>query len=164
LEHNDTTSAMGLPSDQPLNPSSGEPQRRSGRYRYHGGKPADPNEGVHPEMVDADASQQPTAGIPGSPDELIAMQARSERLEKPEQEPSAKVQEVLDLIEQLDTSASEDQQIALTLVRQLEGFHDEVVEEMKDDAQAKHTQIIAWAIDADRLMRSRILLESVDLE
>ena len=35
---------------------------------------------------------------------------------------------------------------------------------MKDDEQAKHSQIVAWSIDADRLMRSRILLESVDLE
>ncbi|MEA5421848.1 hypothetical protein [Synechococcus sp. CCY9202] len=157
-------SAMGFPSDQPLKSSSGEPQRRSGRYRYHGGKPADPNEGVHPEMVDSDPSEPPATGIPGSPDELIAMQARSERPEKPDRELSARVQEVLDLIEQLDISTAEDQQIALTLVRHLEGFHDEVVEEMKADEQAKHSQIVAWSIDADRLMRSRILLESVDLE
>ncbi|MFM7676085.1 MAG: hypothetical protein ACKO5F_10995 [Synechococcus sp.] len=155
---------MGLPPSQPENPSSGEPQRRSGRYRYSGGKPADPNEGVHPEMVDADPSAPGAAGIPASPEELFAMQARLERPEKPERQLSAKVQEVLDLIDQLDTTAQEDQQIALTLLRQLEVFHDEVVEEMRDDEEARHSQIIAWAIDADRLMRSRILLESVDLE
>ena len=35
---------------------------------------------------------------------------------------------------------------------------------MQEDDGAKHSQIVAWAIDADRLMRSRLLLESVDLE
>ena len=39
------------------------------------------------------------------------------------------MKEVLDLIEKLDTNAAEDQQIALTLVRKLESFHDEMVDE-----------------------------------
>lgn len=89
---------------------------------------------------------------------------KPERPEKPERQQSTKVKEVLDLIEKLETNAAEDQQIALTLVRRLEGFHDEVVNEMKDDAEAKHSQIISWAIDADRLYRARMLLDSVDLE
>jgi hypothetical protein len=67
-------------------------------------------------------------------------------------------------MEQLETSAHEDQQIALEIVRHLERFHDEVVEEMQDDTDAKHSQIVAWAVDADRLMQSRILLASVDLD
>ena len=49
-------------------------------------------------------------------------------------------------------------------MRQLEQFHDNVVEERQDDNEAKHAQIVSWAIDADRLMRCRMLLESVDLD
>jgi len=49
-------------------------------------------------------------------------------------------------------------------VRRLESFHDGVVDEMKEDEEARHSQIVSWAIDADRLYRARMLLESVDLE
>jgi hypothetical protein len=145
-----------------------EPRRESGRYRFRGGRSIDPSEGVHPEMNDLDQPGPPPRGIPNSPDELIAMQEpmpdRPERPEKPERQQSAKVQQVLDLIKTLDTNAYEDQQIALALVRHLERFHDDVVEELQEDADAKHTQIVSWAVDADRLMRCRHLLESVDLE
>jgi hypothetical protein len=104
-------------------------------------------------------------GIPATPQELIAMQEqRPERPQKPERQRSAKVQQVLDLIEQLETGAAEDRQIALTLVRKLERFHDGVVDELKKDEEAKHSQIIGWAVDADRLYRSRMLLESVNLD
>ena len=89
---------------------------------------------------------------------------RAERPQKPEKQKSAKVNEVLELISKLDTSSLEDQQIALSLVRGLENFHDGVVEDMREDNDAKHSQIIAWSIDADRLMRSRMLLESIDLD
>lgn len=89
---------------------------------------------------------------------------RSDRPEKPIRQQSAKVSQVLDLIERLDTTAGEDQQIALSLVRHLERFHDEVVDEMQNDPEANHQQLTAWSIDADRMMRSRILLESVDLD
>jgi hypothetical protein len=49
-------------------------------------------------------------------------------------------------------------------VRKLEAYHDQIVEELQDDESARHTQIVAWSIDADRLFQSRRLLESVDLE
>jgi hypothetical protein len=39
-----------------------------------------------------------------------------------------------------------------------------VVKDLQDDDDAKHAQIVSWAIDADRLYRARMLLESVDLE
>ncbi|QPN66548.1 hypothetical protein [Synechococcus sp. CBW1006] len=156
---------MSSPADHPQNPSSDEHRSRSGRYRYCGGKAIDPNEGVHPEMVEAEQPQPIASEIPNSPQELIAMQQnKPERPEKPERQQSAKVKEVLDLIEKLDTDAAEDQQIALTIVRHLESFHDDVVKEMQDDTDAKHSQIVAWSIDADRLMRSRLLLESIDLD
>ena len=148
---------MSKPSDN-SSPSTG------GRYRFFGGRFADPNEGVHPEMVDLDGTAADSSGIPDSPDALIAMQEnKPERPEKPERIHSAKVKQVLDLLEKLETSADDDQQIALAILRQLERFHDGVVEEMREDEEAKHSQIAAWAVDADRLMHCRIFLESIDL-
>jgi len=135
-----------------------------GRYRFQGNRPLDPAAGVHPEMAADQADAPQGAGIPNTPEELIAMQEnKPERPEKPERQQSVKVKQVLDLIEKLDSSAAEDQQIALTLVRKLENFHDGVVEEMQKDDDAKHSQIVSWAVDADRLYRARMLLESVDL-
>ncbi|MCS5690637.1 hypothetical protein NZK33_01385 [Cyanobium sp. FGCU-6] len=105
------------------------------------------------------------AGIPNTPQELIAMQqSKPERPEKPERRKSEKVEQVLDLIGNLDSSDGEDLEIALVIVGHLERMHDEVVAEMRDDDNARHTQIIRWAVDADRLYRARLLLESVDLE
>jgi hypothetical protein len=152
--------------------SEADSQPLSGRYRFCAGRPVDPSEGLHPELADTAQAVPLAAGIPSSPQELIAMQSndnipdndRAERPEKPERSRSAKVNEVLELISKLETSGLEDQQIALSLVRGLESFHDGVVEELRDDDEAKHSQIIAWAVDADRLMRCRILLESVDLD
>ena len=152
--------------------SEADSQPLSGRYRFCAGRPVDPSEGLHPELADTAQAVPLAAGIPSSPQELIAMQSndnipdndRAERPEKPERSRSAKVNEVLELISKLETSGLEDQQIALSLVRGLESFHDGVVEELRDDDDAKHSQIIAWSIDADRLMRSRIPLESVDLD
>jgi hypothetical protein len=152
--------------------SEADSQPLSGRYRFCAGRPVDPSEGLHPELADTAQAAPLAAGIPSSPQELIAMQSndnipdndRAERPEKPVRSRSAKVNEVLELISKLETSGLEDQQIALSLVRGLESFHDGVVEELREDDDAKHSQIIAWSIDADRLMRSRMLLESVDLD
>ena len=142
-----------------------KPNQPRGRYRFQGGQPLDPNAGVHPEMATGQDATPVGTGIPNTPQELIAMQQnKPERPEKSERQQSAKAKQVLDLIKTLATSAAEDQEIALTLVRRLESFHDEVVAEMKDDAEAKHSLIAAWAIDADRLMHCRIFLENVDLE
>ena len=152
------------PNPQPgPQPSQGEAGHR---YRFRNGKPVDPAEGLHPEMADLDQVPLPSCPIPTSPDALIAMQSKSsnERPEKPVRQQSAKVKQVVDLIESLDTSSHEDQQIALMLVRHLERMHDDIVDEMRDDSDAKHSQIVAWAVDADRLMRCRNLLESVDLD
>lgn len=106
------------------------------------------------------------AGTPNTPQELIAMQANlPASAEEPEpQQGSDKVQAVLQVLEDLVTNPAEDQQIALFLLRRLENFHDLVVSELKRDDDAKHSQIVSWAVDADRLYRSRMLLETVDLE
>ena len=134
------------PNPQPgPQPSQGEAGHR---YRFRNGKPVDPAEGLHPEMADLEQVPEPSCPIPTSP---VRQQ-------------SAKVKQVVDLIESLDTSAHEDQQIALMIVRHLERMHDDIVDEMRDDSDAKHSQIVAWAVDADRLMRCRNLLESVDLD
>lgn len=160
-------SPEGAASEQPCD--RGAPERRGGRYRFRPGRPTDLDGGLPPgpeQEPGSNPTQEPSAtGIPNSPQELIAMQEpRSERPEKPERKPSAKVTQILDLIESLDTTAAEDQRIALALVRHLESFHDEMVEELKDDPEARHSQIVSWAIDGDRLYRCRMLLESVDLE
>lgn len=156
---------MTQPTDATPGPQANEPRQPRGRYRFQGDQSLDPDAGVHPEMAGEQAATPVGGGIPNSPQELMAMQAnKPERPQKPERQESAKVQKALDLIEKLDTTPAEDQQIALTLVRKLEGFHDEVVAEMKNDGDAKHSQIVSWAVDADRLYRSRMLLESIELE
>lgn len=150
----------------PYEPPAGSPSPDSGRYRYRRANAVDPKEELHPEMLEQDV--EVAANTPDTISELIAMQekASSDRPEKPDKDPkpSARVQEVLDLLNRLETTAAEDHEIALLLVRSLEDIHDGVVNEMKEDVGAKYSQIVAWAIDADRLMRSRLLLESVDLE
>lgn len=159
---------MSPSNEQPLNPSADDAMAANGRYRFQAGKPVDPDDGVHPELRSSafnDPTATPAVAIPDSPEQLIAMQEKKpERHEKRSEPTRPKVSQVLELIEKLDTNAYEDQQIALALVRQLEQFHDNVVEEMQDDNEAKHAQIVSWAIDADRLMRCRMLLESVDLD
>ena len=151
--------------------ATGGQARPSGRYRFCNGRPVDPEEGVHPEMRSDSAaanSSKPadSEAIPSSPAELIAMQDKSNhpRPEKPERQTSANVTQIMELIDKLDTKAAEDLEIAFRLVRRLESFHDEVVDDMRNDADASHNQLISWAIDADRLMQARILLGNVDLE
>jgi hypothetical protein len=181
-------SALGTDADDPER-SHGRPERQQGAARRCGAAgfhPADHNLGgffgnrrPHPLWISTPAghdrgfrlslafADSPSIAIPQSPDRLIAMQENKpekDRPKKPERSAPEKVKQVLELINSLDTNAYEDQQIALTLVRNLEQFHDKVVDEMQDDEEASHSQIVGWAIDADRLMRCRMLLESVDLD
>ncbi len=138
-----------------------------GRYRFRRGQSIDPLEELHPEMADQEV--EVGSGIPSTPEELIFMQENetngidlANRANKTTKI-TDKVQKVLDLINELETSPPEDQQIAITLVQRLEVFHDEVVNKMKANTMAKHSQIVAWAVDADRLYRSLSLLETIDL-
>ena len=147
-------------------PPSNSPSPDNGRYRFRLGKPVDPKEDLHPEM--SEQGIEVSTGTPNTIDELIAMQDKTngDRPEKADKDPkpSARIQEIFDLIDKMKTTAAEDHQIALYLVRSLEDFHDGIVKEMQEDDGAKHSQIVAWTVDADRLMRSRLLLESVDLD
>jgi hypothetical protein len=127
---------------------------------------ADPNEERHPEMAEADAIPS-GAGVPTSPEALIAMQSREGVPEggASEHQPlTDKVREVLQRIEELDTSALEVQMLALALVRLLEEHHEQVMEGLLSNEGACHQQIMLWATDAERLTHCRMLLESVDLE
>lgn len=121
----------------------------------------------HPEDPGGEAGGEPGAdnplAIPDSPQQLLAMQKGEGAIPAPPTS-SPRVLEVLERINALETTSAEDKQIALALLRKLEDLHDEIVEELRDDPEAPHSQIIAWSIDADRLTRARILLESVDLQ
>lgn len=179
-----TRNSRPQPSAEDPAPGHGAPQehtRPSGRYRFCSGQPVDPEEDVHPEMrSDAgtachlqngqrqanQSDSHDTEAVPSSPEALIAMQDRASQPhpEKPERQTSANVIEVMELIDRLDTRAAEDLEIAFRLVRRLERFHDDVVDEMRNNPEASHNQLICWAIDADRLMQARTLLGNVDLE
>lgn len=143
-----------------------QPESSNGRYRFQGQQPMDPNADVHPEMLSSAAMEPLNADIPNSPEDLIAMQdtpPRPNRPEKPERKRSEKVTQVLDLIKSLSTSPADDQAIALSLLNKLEDFHDQVVSELAEDEDAKHTQIVSWAVDADRLYQARLLLQNVEM-
>lgn len=168
---------MSSPSNSASSSSAGagagatDAQARSGRYRFCAGQPLDPSgEGttasLHPELQAEALPITTSAGVPDSPAQLLAMQDNTPtpRPEKGPRQPSARLQQVLDLIESLDLEPADDLDLALRLVRRLESYHDSIVEDLRDDDGADHAQIVAWAIDADRLMRSRLLLESVDLD
>ena len=161
-------SGSGQPQQQPRLPQS---RRPSGRYRFVAGRAVDPAEAAplepgHPELDVQDAPHQSGVSVPESPAQLIAMQnnAPKPRPEKPEPQSNPTVKAVMELLDTLEATAAEDLEIAVRLVRRLEGYHDSVVDDLRDDDSASHNQIIAWAVDADRLMRSRLLLESIDLE
>ena len=69
---------MTRPQDQN---SDDAPQQPSGRYRFCGHTPLDPDEGVHPECQDPGVGG---ASAPRTPDDLIKMQAASARASRPE--------------------------------------------------------------------------------
>jgi hypothetical protein len=96
------------------------------------------------------------------------MQRRAAEQSRPEKRPkgektSPNVQKVLDWWGEQDLSPAEDKEVALAILRRLEQFHDETVEEMVNADDSKRSQLSAWAVDADRLMLCRIFLEGVEL-
>lgn len=103
------------------------------------------------------------AWAPDSAEQLLAIQ-QLPPAGLPAPFTSTRVEQVLAFIHRLDTSALEDQQIALTIVRQLEVLHQEVAAEMRADPNASPVQVAGWAVDADRLQQCRILLDSISLD
>lgn len=163
---------MSAPDESnPGQPRTHQTRRPTGRYRFVAGRAVDPAEAApldpcHPELDGQDLPLQEGISVPESPAQLIAMQntTTKPRPEKPEPQPNPTVKKVMELLDTLEATPAVDLELAVRLVRRLEGYHDSVVDDLRDDDSASHNQIIAWAVDADRLMRSRLLLESIDLE
>jgi hypothetical protein len=145
--------------------SNEEPQPPSGRYRYRGLTPMDPDEGLHPEI------QYPGVGggsAPNTPEDLINMQETSAKPSRPDKPPknhknTLKAKQALDFLETLELSPAEDKQVALSILRHLESYHDDEVEQLIESTDSNRSQVAAWAVDADRLMLCRSILEGVEL-
>ena len=69
----------------------------------------------------------------------------------------------MEFLEKLNLSPAEDKEVALSIIRHLESYHDEEVDELIEDSESKHSQVAAWSVDADRLMLCRIFLEGIDV-
>ena len=150
----------------PQPPHSGQdPQPPSGRYRYRGRTPMDPDEGLHPEIQDPGVGG---SAAPHTPEDLINMQASCASPSRPDtptknDKTTLKTKQALDFLEKLELSPAEDKQVALSILRHLESYHDDEVEELIESTDSKRSQVAAWAVDADRLMLCRIFLEGVEL-
>jgi hypothetical protein len=97
--------------------------------------------------------------VPNTPEELFDLQQAD-----PTKKESARVLQALSTISSLHTSPAEDGRIALRLLHKLECWHDSMLEELIIGAGSHHSLIATVAVDADRLMRARLLLDSVRLD
>ena len=125
----------------------------------------DPDEGRHPEVQDPGVGG---SSAPHTPEDLINMQASSASTSRPDKptkndKTTLKTKQALDFLETLELSPAEDKQVALAILRHLESYHDDEVEELIESTDSKRSQVAAWAVDADRLMLCRIFLEGIDL-
>lgn len=77
--------------------------------------------------------------------------------------PEDRVAQVLALLRARELNPWESQQIALNLLQQLEAYHQGVLAEMQNSPDSTAAQMACWAIDGDRLMHCRRLLESITL-
>ena len=125
----------------------------------------DPDADLHPEM------QNPGTGggsAPNTPEELFKMQATFQKHNRPDKpvesdKITVKVRGALKFLDKLKLSAAENKEVALAIVRHLETYHDEETEELMESSLSKRCQVAAWAVDADRLMLCRIVLEGIEL-
>lgn len=102
--------------------------------------------------------------VPSTPGELVAMQRPFDAILKPQRLGEAeRLARVLALLQSQDLTPWECQQIALVLLQQLETYHQAVVAELHDTPQSTPAQVACWAIDGDRLLHCRRLLESLTL-
>ena len=141
---------------------NGDPNRQGGCRRFHPGRSSQPRETVHPEMAESVPHSMST---PKSPNDLIAMQGKRVQSLAETSAPklNLKIKEALALISRLNMTPREDAQVAVYLICELEEFHRDVLKDVLKDQEAGHDQVAAWAIDADRLMQSGMLLESATL-
>lgn len=102
--------------------------------------------------------------VPATPAELVALQRPSGACPPPEaQADRTRVAQGLALLRAQELNPWECQQIALALLLQLESYHQAVVAELHEAPQSTPAQVACWAIDGDRLMHCRRLLESITL-
>ena len=125
----------------------------------------DPDEGMHPEIQDPGLGGD---SAPHTPEDLLRMQAPCARSNRPEKSTKSdkttlKTKQALEFLKKLELSPVEDKQVALSILRQLESYHDDEVEELIESTDSKRSQVAAWAVDADRLMLCRVVLEGIDL-
>lgn len=138
-----------------------DPQRRSERLAQEAAAGSDAP------LPSPGGAAHPT--VPSTPGELVAMQRLlSDPLISdpplPEQlGTQARVAQALTLLRSHALNAWESQQIALALLQQLDGYHQGVVAELHDSPESTPAQMACWAIDGDRLMHCRRLLESITL-
>jgi len=144
--------------------------------RHDGRQPQGPAEG-DPERLADELAPEPWANrrsplgsphgpvsrcVPSTPGELLALQQAGGEPER-RQPDEAPVAAALARLQALELNAWESQQLALALIRQLEAYHQGVVAEMHAAADGTSAQLACWAIDGDRLMHCRRLLESITL-
>jgi hypothetical protein len=151
------------------------PRSTGPRFHDQGDSRPDRDAEGHPELPAQDglggngALRGSTAGpdqrsIPSTPGELVAMQRLlASQDQPPPQNEEGRVAQTLALLLTQDLQPWECQQIALALLQQLEGYHKAVVAELHDTPQSTAAQVACWAIDGDRLMHCRRLLESITL-
>ncbi len=151
------------------------PRSNGPRSHDQGDWPSDRDANGQPEWLtqvpppDGDGPQRSAAGpdqrlVPSTPGELVAMQQLvGERQPTPAAGGDDRVAQTLALLRSHDLNPWECQQITLALLQQLESYHQAVVAELHDTPGGTPAQVACWAIDGDRLMHCRRLLESVTL-
>lgn len=103
------------------------------------------------------------ASVPSSPAELVAMQQLLNDVPQAPLAKQARVAQALTLLRSQELDAWGSQQIALALLQHLESYHQGVVAELQECPESTPAQMACWAIDGDRLMHCRRLLESITL-
>ena len=132
--------------------ANGQPESRT----------SDPRTGV--DATERSASGPDHCLVPSTPGELVAMQKLvGERQPPPAAGGDDRVAQTLALLRRHDLNPWECQQITLALLHQLESYHQAVVAELHDTPGGTPAQVACWAIDGDRLMHCRRLLESITL-
>jgi hypothetical protein len=151
------------------------PRSTGPRSHDQGDWPSDRDANGQPESLaqvpppDGDGPRRSATGpdqrlVPSTPDELVAMQQRRGELQpSPPQNEQGRVAQTLAQLQALGLKPWECQQIALALLQQLDSYHQAVVAELHDSPQSTPAQVACWAIDGDRLMHCRRLLESITL-
>jgi hypothetical protein len=88
---------------------------------------------------------------PNTPDELLALQARSDYL-----------RQMLELREQINPSPADDLSLAVAIIERHHDGHRDMVAQLTADATAPRDQLVTWVEDAERLQLALALLRGVE--